>query len=189
MAFCRNCGKEVDDGAKFCVGCGVATEATVDAPVVNNVVGRGPDLKEDWQVENLSLFGYFIKCLKKNAVFKGRARRKEYWGFYLFTYIFDFVSAIIVAFLSPLISDSDEFVSVMEILYVLIILVLVLIRLALLIPFLAVCVRRLHDLGHSGWTLLWCLTIIGAIPIGIWISFWGSEGSNKYGPNPLGEEL
>jgi uncharacterized membrane protein YhaH (DUF805 family) len=189
MAFCTQCGKEVQDDAKFCESCGAATEAATEAPAVNNVAGRVPDLNEDWQVENLSLFGYFIKCLKNFAVFKGRARRKEYWGFYLFSYIFYFVSAIIMAFFSSLISDSDESVSVMVILYVLIVLALLLIQLALLIPLLAVCVRRLHDLGHSGKALLWCLTIIGALPIGIWISFWGSEGTNKYGPNPHGEEL
>ena len=38
MAFCRNCGKEVDDGTKFCAGCGAATEATADVPVTTTTV-------------------------------------------------------------------------------------------------------------------------------------------------------
>ena len=43
MAFCRNCGKEVKDGAKFCAGCGTATGVAADAPIVNNVVTNAPN--------------------------------------------------------------------------------------------------------------------------------------------------
>lgn len=43
---------------------------------------------------------------------------------------------------------------------------------------------RLHDIGKSGWNLLWCLTIVGIIPVAIWLSKEGQLGKNKYGVNP-----
>ena len=56
---------------------------------------------------------------------------------------------------------------------------------ALLLPTLAVTVRRLHDIGKSGWWVLISLTGVGAIILLIWLIKDGQPSENKYGPNPL----
>ena len=54
------------------------------------------------------------------------------------------------------------------------------------IPYLSICWRRLHDIGKSGANVFWCLTIIGAIPVLIWLCQDSSRGDNQYGANPKG---
>jgi uncharacterized membrane protein YhaH (DUF805 family) len=90
-------------------------------------------------MENLSLFGYFVKCLRKYACFKGRARRKEFWGFMLFYYLFLFVLWFI--------SDSMKSEQAWSILFLVY-------SLGTLIPMLAVAVRRLHDTDRSAWYIV-----------------------------------
>ncbi len=109
---------------------------------------------------------WFILVLKKYADFKGRARRKEYWMFILFASIFS-----IMPFGLDVIFDTLVF----GFLY----------QLVLVVPSLAVSVRRLHDTGNSGWMLL-----ISLIPIigGIWFFVLtvtdGDRRANEYGENP-----
>lgn len=112
---------------------------------------------------------WFIEVLKKYAVFSGRARRKEYWMFALFVGIIDVILAII-----PIASKTPALFALLGIFY-----------LAILVPSLAVGVRRMHDTGRSGWWLL-----IGAVPFigGIWLLVLtcldSQPGPNQYGPNP-----
>ena len=86
-------------------------------------------------------------CLKKYAIFKGRARRSEFWWFMLFI----FVIQIALSFLS-LVAPAVGYVSII-------------ISLLLLLPQWGVLTRRLHDSGHSGWwiiaTMLLCLVYYG----------------------------
>lgn len=109
-------------------------------------------------------------CLvDKYATFSGRATRSEYWYSVLFGYL---VAMSIVIF--GMIIESPE---VMVVLYSIL-------SLILLIPGLAVCVRRLHDTGRSGWWyLLVFVPYIGAIALLI-IFCLKSDEDNKYGPNP-----
>lgn len=81
---------------------------------------------------------WYIKCLKQYADFEGRARRKEYWLFFLFNYvIFNIIEVIEFYF-----NFTDGFeIGPFGFIYLL----------GILIPNLAVIVRRLHDLGKSGW--------------------------------------
>ena len=58
--------------------------------------------------------------------------------------------------------------------------------LLLFFPGLSVYIRRLHDTDHSGWWYWIILTVIGIIPLVIWIFSKGTVGSNKFGPDPLG---
>ncbi len=113
---------------------------------------------------------WYLQCFKKYATFEGRARRKEYWMFVLF-------NAIISTIASAL-SKIFGFFTVIYIIY----------AIAIIIPSLSVGVRRLHDIGKSGWNALWGLIpIIGAIYLLI-LTIKDSEfGDNKYGPNPKGE--
>lgn len=81
---------------------------------------------------------WYIKCLKQYADFSGRARRKEYWLFVLFNYIIFNVAGLI----DVISGFTDGFeIGPLGALYLL----------GMLIPSLAVIVRRLHDIGKSGW--------------------------------------
>jgi len=113
---------------------------------------------------------WYIGVLKKYAVFSGRARRKEFWMFVLF-------NAIIGAVLSVLsrIGGIGIVFSILSGLY----------SLAILVPSLAVSFRRLHDVGKSGYYILFGLIpIVGLILLIIWTVKEGVAGSNEYGPNP-----
>jgi len=112
---------------------------------------------------------WFLEALKKYAVFSGRARRKEYWMYALFVGIIYVVLAVIVAA-----SKSSAGIAILGIFY-----------LAILLPSLAVGVRRLHDIGKSGWWLLFGIVpIVGGITLLIFSCMDSQPGANQYGPNP-----
>jgi uncharacterized membrane protein YhaH (DUF805 family) len=116
---------------------------------------------------------WYLKCLKQYADFSGRARRKEYWMFVLFNIIF----AIVAMILDNVFGIAMEGVGNGPIyrLYLL----------ATLIPSLAVAVRRLHDVGKSGWMILISLIpIIGAIWLLVLMVTDSNPGENQYGQNP-----
>lgn len=121
------------------------------------------------------IFGYFKECVTtKFATFSGRARRREFWLFTLFRWIVSFVLQII----SVAASDSVA-------LNVLVTVASLLFSLFIIIPGLALDVRRLHDTGRSGWWLLICLLpIIGAIVLLVFFCKAGTVGENEYGPDP-----
>lgn len=98
-------------------------------------------------------------CFSKYADFNGRARRSEFWFWYLFNVIIGVISWI------PIIGW--------------------IISIALIIPSWAVGARRLHDTGRSGWWQLLCLLpIVGAIILIIWWCQDSHAGENEYGANP-----
>jgi uncharacterized membrane protein YhaH (DUF805 family) len=113
-------------------------------------------------------------CLEKYVGFSGRARRSEYWYFVLFTLIVSMVAGILDGILGTM--DDDTNVGVIGSIA----------SLALLLPSIAVAIRRLHDTSRSGWWIL-----IGLIPIVGWIILivfyvQDSHGDNTYGPSPKG---
>jgi uncharacterized membrane protein YhaH (DUF805 family) len=115
---------------------------------------------------------WYITVLKKYAVFSGRARRKEYWMFFLFNLIFAFVLGFIEG-ISGIFPDSNS--SVLANIY----------GLAVLIPGIAVAVRRLHDTNRSGWWLLIALVpLAGAIVLLVFMVQDSQPGENQYGTNP-----
>lgn len=115
---------------------------------------------------------WYVDVLKKYAVFSGRAQRAEYWMFFLFNLIIGFVLGIIEG-LSGMSANSD--VSVLANLY----------ALAILIPAIAVSVRRLHDTGRSGWWLLIAFVpILGTIVLLVFFIMDSQSGTNEFGPNP-----
>lgn len=120
---------------------------------------------------------WYTAVLKKYAEFNGRARRTEYWMFTLFNFIIGVVLGLIDG-LAGLTSANG--IGVLGGIY----------ALAVLLPGLAVSVRRLHDTDRSGWWLLIALIpIIGAIVLIYFMVIEGTRGSNRFGADPKGGEL
>ncbi|MDC7292291.1 MULTISPECIES: DUF805 domain-containing protein [unclassified Butyrivibrio] len=115
----------------------------------------------------------FVDAIKsvfsQYANFSGRARRSEYW-YYVLCY------AIISIVINLLSQASSVFAIVGTV-----------VGLALICPTLAVEIRRLHDIGKSGWYLLFNLIpLVGAIILLVWFCKDSEPGDNMYGPNPKG---
>jgi uncharacterized membrane protein YhaH (DUF805 family) len=102
--------------------------------------------------------------------FTGRAARSEYWYWTLFVIIVSIATALIDLALFPAATVSP---------------INSLASLALFLPGLAVSARRFHDLDRTAWWLLLLLTGIGIIIILIWFCFKGTDGPNRFGPDPL----
>jgi len=121
---------------------------------------------------------WYLEVLKKYAVFDGRARRKEYWFFYLFYFIFAFVLMIIDGMTGT--SNEETGIGVLSSIFLL----------AMIIPGLAVAVRRLHDTDRSGWWIFISLIpLIGGIWFLVLMVLDGTAGQNQYGPDPKGATL
>ena len=106
---------------------------------------------------------YYLKALQNYAVFSGRSTRADYWYFVLFNLIFSIVVGVIAGVIKlPFLANIYS--------------------LAILIPGIAVGVRRMHDVGKSGWYLL--------IPIYnlILACTEGDYGNNEFGGDPYGAE-
>jgi uncharacterized membrane protein YhaH (DUF805 family) len=119
----------------------------------------------------MGFFDWYLKCVKGHyADFEGRARRTEYWMFFLVNLII----AIVIGIIGRIIH-----VPVLSTLY----------SLAVLVPGIAVGVRRLHDTGRTGWWLLISLIpLIGTIWIIVLLASNGDQGSNQYGADPKAAE-
>ena len=108
-----------------------------------------------------------FEALKKYAVFSGRARRKEYWMFFLLYFI-----AMIVA-------------NVIDVAAMTMGAVTLIVSLGLFIPSLAVSIRRLHDINKSGWWMLIAfIPLVGAIVLLVFFCKDGTNGSNPFGDDP-----
>ena len=161
--FCKHCGKEIDDGSQFCVSCGFEIKDTSNKEA--NPYAPPKFSSEFTVVEDKSLWGYFVGGFKKYAVFQGRARRKEYWGFFLFYAIFSNVASVLDMIIFGL--EYSDYGAIYIIWF-----------LVTLLPYLSVCVRRYHDCNRSGWVIL--------IPIyNIVLDFIeGTHGPNRFGDDP-----
>jgi uncharacterized membrane protein YhaH (DUF805 family) len=112
------------------------------------------------------LIGYYkLVVFERYAKFNGRANRPEFWWFVLANFIIQVVFNIL--------SQAADIFWVLGALY----------GLAVLIPSLAVAVRRLHDTDKSGWfLLLWLIPCVGWIILIVWYATQGTRGVNRYGP-------
>jgi uncharacterized membrane protein YhaH (DUF805 family) len=111
---------------------------------------------------------WYLEVLKKYAEFTGRARRTEYWMFFLINLIIAVILVVVemAVFAGP---------GVLYGIYML----------AILLPALGVTVRRLHDTGRTGWwVLVWLIPIVGPIVILVFMVLDSQPGDNEYGPNP-----
>ena len=118
---------------------------------------------------------WYLLALKQFAVFKGRSRRKEYWFFALFNLIVSVVLTAVDYATGSL--DPEYGVGLLSGIY----------SLVILIPSLAVTVRRLHDTSRTGWwVLIAFVPFIGAIVLLVFMLLDSKPGDNQYGPNPKG---
>lgn len=116
---------------------------------------------------------WYFEVLKKYAVFGGRARRKEYWYFALFNIIVSIILGVIDGVTGSFSPEAG--IGLLGGIY----------SLAVLIPAIAVSVRRLHDTDRSGWWLLIALIpIIGAIVLLVFMVQDSKPGQNQFGSNP-----
>ena len=108
------------------------------------------------------MLDFMMMPLKRYAEFSGRSRRKEFWSFWLATLIAGVIAGVIDGILG-----LTGFISLR-----------ILVQLAILVPSIAVAIRRMHDQDRSGW---WVLCPIANI---IFLFIEGTKGSNRFGPDP-----
>jgi uncharacterized membrane protein YhaH (DUF805 family) len=128
------------------------------------------------KIKGVKEMNWYFHVLSKYAVFKGRARRKEYW-------VFTSINALIISFcgvlsqiVHPVIVSPMTFLGIG-----------IFFSLILFLPGIALCVRRLHDTDHSGWWLLPILVPILGVPFFLYFTLKNSSyGENQYGENPKG---
>lgn len=128
-------------------------------------------------------------CFQKYITFSGRAQRSEFWWWVLFI----FASLIVLSFIDSMLFGTvtttsvedgfgggmawkSQFAPLSN-----------LFSLATLLPGISVAVRRLHDKDKSGWWYwLFLVPIVGFIILIVWFATRGTEGPNRFGPDPLG---
>ncbi len=116
---------------------------------------------------------WYLEALKKYAVFSGRSRRMEFWYFVLFNIIVGVVLALIDMLIGTFSAASN--IGLLSGIY----------SLAVLIPTLALWVRRLHDIDRTGWWIfINLIPLIGTIVLLVFALTPGTPGSNRYGPDP-----
>jgi uncharacterized membrane protein YhaH (DUF805 family) len=119
---------------------------------------------------------WYLEVLKKYVVFSGRARRKEFWMFVLINVAISIVLSILDAIIG---TRTDSGISILSSIY----------SLAVLLPSLAVSVRRLHDTNRTGWwILIGLIPIVGFIILIVFYAMEGTAGDNQYGPDPKAGE-
>ena len=117
-------------------------------------------------------------CLKENYCnFEGRAPRSEYWWFTLFLALLEIVTSVLDGFLGTYtVTSFGKMIGFINLIFLL----------AILLPSIAVAVRRLHDTDRSGWFyLLIFIPIIGSIVLLVFFVQQGTNGRNRFGDDPL----
>lgn len=116
---------------------------------------------------------WYLEVLRKYTVFTGRARRKEYWYYFLINFLIITVLLLIDNMLGTL--DHEVGMGLLSGIY----------ALAVLIPGIAVAVRRLHDTDRTGWWVLIALIpIVGPIILIFFLIQDSTADGNRFGPNP-----
>lgn len=160
-ASCPHCQHPISNpDAVICIGCGTNLKTG------KKLSSGGSPSKGKFKI-------WYLEVLKKYAVFKGRARRKEYWYFTLVNIII----SIVIGFVDVKIGtySMKAGVGLLGGVY----------SLAVLIPSLAVFIRRLHDIGKSGWWFfLGLIPCAGPLILLYFMVKDSQDGENQYGPNP-----
>jgi len=117
---------------------------------------------------------WYLLALKRYAEFNGRSRRKEYWIYTLYNIVI-YMVLYLAGFVTLLRSSIYMVFFGLAFVY----------ALAVLVPSLSVCVRRLHDIDKSGWfILIGLIPAVGGIILLVLLCLDGTPGDNRYGPSP-----
>lgn len=120
---------------------------------------------------------WYFAVVGKYATFAGRARRKEYWMFALVNFVI--CVALAIAGMVMLVKSQNSALIMDAVFGVYLLLIL--------LPSLAVTVRRLHDTGRSGWWFwIQLVPFVGPIVLFVFTVLDGTPGTNAYGPSPKG---
>jgi uncharacterized membrane protein YhaH (DUF805 family) len=144
----------------------------------DQVVGQAGRKPKD----RMSIWDYFMEAITDNYFdFHGRARRKEYWSFYLFfLFIFLFFLANLLNNFLSTHFDYEEY----NMASVFVIGIMILLLFFFFIPSFSITFRRLHDIGVSGWALLLNLLPFGGLILLVMSLIPSNKGSNHYGSSP-----
>jgi len=124
--------------------------------------------------EEITIFGSYSSVLKKYADFNGRLSRKGYWYFVLANFLVA-TAITLVEYIIRGMPSSYETTLILPSIY----------SLAIFIPSLAAMVRRLHDIGKSGWNaLISLIPLVGSIILLVFLFQRGDQEENKYGAVP-----
>ena len=152
---CQFCKEEIQDGALKCKHCGsMLNSSSAITKGSSNSIGDG-------------FSELCLQPFKKYAVFEGRARRKEYWYFVLLCFVISFVIGFIGGILG---SGAKAATNILNGLFLL----------GIIIPSIAVGIRRMHDTDRSGWWIL--LPIVNIV----FLCLNGQQGQNRFGDDPKG---
>jgi len=111
---------------------------------------------------------YYIEALKQYATFEGRTSVRGYWYFVLFNFIF----SIGISIFGAAMGDYNGFLSSLY-------------SLGIIVPTIAISIRRFHDINKSGWNTLWLIIpILNLILMLVWFTRKGDSGKNKYSNKP-----
>ncbi|MDR1484615.1 MAG: DUF805 domain-containing protein [Planctomycetaceae bacterium] len=169
--FCSSCGSPLASSG-ICPACGKSRS--------QNSRSGSPAVKTD-----TTGIGY-ADVLKKYADFGGRARRREFWNFTIYNMIIlplllTSIGIIAIFIMTALNANHEAKIAVIGVLLVL----YVIYNLLIFLPSLAVCIRRLHDTGNSGWMVLMMLIpVVGAIILLVFLTQDSQPMNNQYGQNP-----
>ena len=155
------------------------TEA-IQAETTQNTTNNTEHIESAKSIQSISSgsldpFKYFVLALRSTFNYKDRAQRSEFWEFAIWTGLIILIlncialkieNTLLQAYLSPVGMIAN------------------LTLLALMLPGLSVTVRRLHDIGKSGWWLFIAIIPIVGLIIYIYFIKAGNEGDNKFGPSP-----
>ncbi len=116
-------------------------------------------------------------CLQNYVGFAGRAPRSEYWYWALFCILLGLVVGFVSGFLAVIVHEKALYGIALAVL-----------NLAILLPSISVIVRRLHDVGRSGWWyFIGLVPLVGPILLLVWFCTRGTTGQNRFGPDPLAD--
>jgi uncharacterized membrane protein YhaH (DUF805 family) len=183
--FCGNCGENLMSTMQFCPNCGSKSfsnypvegpQASTPSPQgvkISSAIGFGSQYTSaqnnaPFDRRALSLSEAVHNCLVKYFSVNGRASRSEYWWF--------FATWIVLYFLLTFLSSIFEQFWILAISF----------YIGVLVPSITSAIRRLHDVDRSGWWyLLIFLPLIGGIILLVWFCSEGTNGPNRFGPDPL----
>ncbi len=191
-----------DDGVRYSFGRADLTRPAILRRgvrvdfVAEGEIARGIFISNGWQggaaPEDLDVWSYFVRCMRLYFNGRGRARRKEYWSFMLFRWLF-MVALLVIGSVGIGIASAaraatgTESSPAMSALFMLVGFIL---GLPFMAPLYAVSARRLHDVGMTGWlALLMLVPYLGGIFMFIVALIPSQMAENRYGPCPIGTKL